>query len=374
MLDGEVRIVMEYTSKYYRPIANFLNDQGFFVCVANALKVHNYCEDSIRRAKTDRIDCVKIANYGLDKWLKLGQYKPEEEIRELLKVYNRQYEHYVRLKVSLTNSFLSLLDQTMPGIRKHFGFSNRLDGHDKWIDFAKDYWHCKKIAKMSEAKFAENFNAWSRKHGYRPNTQQALRIHACSKAGVTTLPYSDETKFIVQTAANELIVLSETSAKVIAKMRELAEQLPEYEVLKTFYGVGNRLAPRIIAEIGDVTRFSKKSALTAYAGLDSPPYQSGNYSAKSRRITKRGSPVLRKALFELMRVLIVTKPQDNVIYDFMQKKKSEGKPYKVYIMAGANKFLRIYYGKTMDVLQPDRRVKSCSLNSEPEAKVEFCTP
>ena len=31
------------------------------------------------------------------------------------------------------------------------------------------------------------------------------------------------------------------------------------------------------------------------------------------------------------------------IYQFMNKKRSEGKPYRVYMMASANKFLRIYY-------------------------------
>jgi len=66
--------------------------------------------------------------------------------------------------------------------------------------------------------------------------------------------------------------------------------------MRNFYGIGNHLAPRLIAEIGYVRRFYKEGALVAYAGLDAPPYQSGSI---------RGSPLLRKTLFEAMRVLLI---------------------------------------------------------------------
>ena len=72
--------------------------------------------------------------------------------------------------------------------------------------------------------------------------------------------------------------------------------------------------------------------------------QSGTHEAKSVRTSKSGSPKLRKALFLVMDCLIQTKPQDDPVYQFMDKKRAEGKPYLVYMTAGANKFLRIYYG------------------------------
>ena len=65
--------------------------------------------------------------------------------------------------------------------------------------------------------------------------------------------------------------------------------------------------------------------------------------------SKHGSPVLRKTLFQIMDVLIKTKP-DDAVYLFMDKKRSEGKPYYVYMTAGANKFLRIYYGRVKEYL------------------------
>ena len=347
-LDGETKAVMEYTSKYYRPIANFLREQGVFVCVANALLLHHYCNNSIRRAKTDKIDSVKIANYGIENWLTLPEYTPEEETRELLKTYNRQFENYIKMEVALQNNLISLLDQTFPGIKQQFWHSGRLDGHEKWVDFAKKFWHSKCVSKMAAEKFTESYNKWCRDKGYRASDAKAEEIFLLAQTCVSTLPASDDVKLLIQTAVNQLNTLLESSTEMAVKMNDLAKKLAEYEVIHSFYGVGDRLGPRLLAEIGDVRRFYKKGALVAYAGLDAPPYQSGGYNAANRHISKRGSPLLRKALFELMRVLLIKKPEDNAIYDFMQKKRLEGKPYKVYVMAGASKFLRIYYGKTAE--------------------------
>ena len=95
-------------------------------------------------------------------------------------------------------------------------------------------------------------------------------------------------------------------------------------------GVGQILGPRIISEIGDATRFHSAKALVAYAGLDAPPFQSGNFTATKRSISKRGSASLRKTGYEIMKCLKTAKPkQDSAVYDFMIKKELEGKPLKV---------------------------------------------
>ena len=104
-----------------------------------------------------------------------------------------------------------------------------------------------------------------------------------------------------------------------------------------------------MAEIGDVTRFTHRGAITAFAGVEPDVNDSGDYSQKSVHTSKHGSPVLRKTLFQIMAVLIKTKP-DDAVYLFMDKKRSEGKPYYVYMTAGANKFLRIYYGRVKEYL------------------------
>ena len=126
-------------------------------------------------------------------------------------------------------------------------------------------------------------------------------------------------------------------------MQTLAEKLPEYPVVMQMFGVGPTLGPQLIAEIGDVRRFHSKKALVAFAGIDAPPYQSGTIDIRSRSISKRGSSSLRRTVFLIMSIYLQQKPLDEPIYQFMDKKRAEGKPYKVYMMASANKFLRIYY-------------------------------
>jgi len=84
--------------------------------------------------------------------------------------------------------------------------------------------------------------------------------------------------------------------------------------------------------------------------VDPSPNQSGTYEAKSTASSKRGSPELRRTLFLVMNVLIQNAPQDDAVFRFLDKKRSEGKPYYVYMTAGTNKFLRLYYGKVRDYL------------------------
>jgi len=109
-----------------------------------------------------------------------------------------------------------------------------------------------------------------------------------------------------------------------------------------------------MAKLGDVTCFAHRSAITAFAGVDPGADQSGSHDSKSVPTcvptSKSGPPELRRALFLVMECLIQTKPQDDPVYQFMVKKRAEGKPYLVYMTAGANKFLRIYYGRVKQFL------------------------
>ena len=95
-------------------------------------------------------------------------------------------------------------------------------------------------------------------------------------------------------------------------MNETASKLPEYPIVMAMKGVGPSLGPQLMAEIGDVTRFTHKGAIAAFAGVDPGVNDSGDYSQKSVQASKHGSPALRKTLFQIMEVLIKTKPDDAV--------------------------------------------------------------
>jgi len=155
---------------------------------------------------------------------------------------------------------------------------------------------------------------------------------------------------LVIQAVDVLKRVDETLNTILARMDEVAKSMPEYPVVRAMGGVGDILAPRLIADIGDVRRFHSGKALIAYAGIDAPPYQSGHFVSTNRSISKRGSPLIRKTGYEVMRSLKSHEmPEDDAVYRFILKKELEGKPKKVAKIAGLNKFLRIYYARVMEV-------------------------
>ena len=353
-LNGETRVIMEYTGRYFQPIAKYLNEAGIFVSVVNAILVHDYGGKTLRRGKTDKKDAIKLANYALDRWLDLTRYIPENDVRQTLKTYNRQYNQYMKLKVMMKNNLIALLDQTFPGVNTLFKSPPREDGHEKWIDFAEKYWHCECVCSLSENAFKERYRKWCEKAGYHYNNDKAEDIYVESCGHVDTLPKNECTKTLITQAIRQLTTVAETLAVILGEMRRLSTLLPEYNVVMAMHGVGNTLGPQLMAEIGDVRRFHSKKALVAFAGLDAPPFQSGMFEAKSCSISKRGSSSLRKTLFQVMCSILVLSRPDEPVFDFMNRKRSEGKHYFVYMMAAANKFLRIYYARvkeSLDILE-----------------------
>lgn len=154
----------------------------------------------------------------------------------------------------------------------------------------------------------------------------------------------------VQEAIPVLRVVDNSLASILTRMKELAKSLPEYSAVRSMGGVGDVLEPKLIAEIGDVRRLHSANALIAMAGIDPPPYESGQFVGSNRRITKRGSSTLRKVGYEVMRVLKShQEPEDNAVYRYILKKESEGKSKKLAKIAGLNKFLRIYYARVMEI-------------------------
>lgn len=120
--------------------------------------------------------------------------------------------------------------------------------------------------------------------------------------------------------------------------------------MRAMYGVGETTAAQLMAEIGDVRRFPRRSSIVGFAGVDPAVDQSGKHSAKSVPTTKRGSPHLRKMLYQIVCTYLKKSPVDEPVYQFLNKKHAEGKPYFVYMTAAQNKFLRIYYARVKECL------------------------
>jgi len=351
-LTGDVRVVMEATGAYHLPLLTRFKQAGMFVSVINPLAMKKYASRAIRKGKTDKLDAVRIANYGLDNWFHLVDYTPSKEVYEELKMLGRQYAHYISIKIQSKLALTSLLDRTMPGIKKLIsGNRSEEPTRNKLNDFIEEYWHYDNITKESETRFVSDYCIWTKKKGYQANEAKAKAIYAMARNGIPTLSSSAaSTKMLTLEAVRVLNEVNRTLAAILTQLQALANVLPEYGVVRAMSGVGDVLAPRLIAEIGDVRRFYSGSALIAYTGIDSPPYESGNFIGTKRKISKRGSSLLRKTGYEVMKCLKTIKPtQDSAVYQFMLKKESEGKPKKVAKIAALNKFLRIYYARVSEV-------------------------
>jgi len=349
-IDGESRVVMEHTGRYYEPLAHQLSQAGIFVSAINPKLIKDFDNDSLRKVKSDKADSVKIARYTLDKWRELKQYSVMDEIRNQLKTMNRQFGFYMKHKTAMKNNLIGILDQTYPGVNTYFDSPARDDGSQKWVDFASTYWHVDCVRKMSLNAFTEHYQKWCKRKKYNFSKEKAEEIYGKAKELVPVLPKDDLTKRILHQAIDQLDSVSKTVEQLRMLMNETAAKLPEYDIVMSMTGVGPSLGPQLMAEIGDVSRFTHKGAITAFAGVDPGVNESGSYAQKSVPTTKRGSSSLRKTLFQVMDILIKTHPQDDPVYQFIDKKRAQGKPYYVYMTAGANKFLRIYYGRVKEYL------------------------
>jgi transposase len=346
---GDIRVVMEHTGMYWYPIARALNDAGFFVSVVNAILIHHFSDNSLRKIKTDRADSLKIANYALSFWESLRRFTPEDETRILLKTQSRLYERTSDASVVLRNGLVSLLDLTFPGINKLFSSTYRnASGHYKWVDFAKRFWHRDCVVGLSLRAFSETYSKWCKREGYLYNEADAERIYNAAKQTIAVFPKNESTQAIIVQSVDTLNALYDSLQVMRKEMDRLASLLPEYDVVMEMHCVGPVTGPQLMAEIGDVRRFTSKAALVAFAGVDAPPFQSGTFDAKSRRISKRGSPHLRRTTFLVCSAILQHVNMNDPIYIFMDKKRSEGKHFYVYIIAGVAKFLRIYYARVTE--------------------------
>lgn len=350
--DEECRVVMEATGIYHLPVACHLKSKGIFVSVVNPFEMKTFAKEhrGLRGGKTDRQDAVTIANYGIERWFRLKELQLSEDTYSALKLMGRQYYHYMRMHVESLQELTHLLDYTMPGIKNMFKSWNEANGKDKLGDFSERYWHYEIITQMSEEEFVSDYNAWAKEKGYHQSQSKAKQVYAMAKEGIPTLATTSSVKMLVAEAVRVLKEIDNTLSRIISQMREVAKTLPEYSAVRAMGGVGDVLAPKLIAEIGDVRRFHNGSALVAYAGIDVPPFESGQFKASERSITKRGSKLLRKIAYEVMCSLTShDEPTDNSVYQFIRKKEQEGKIKKQAKIAGINKFLRIYYARVLEV-------------------------
>lgn len=338
----DLKIVMEETGTYHLPILGYLLDKGYFVTAKNALEIKKYLDRGLRKAKTDKKDAYKLAEYACDNWYKMVKARENDEIYDNLKFLSRQYLSTIAVQVKQKINFSNLCDLLFPGYYQLLDDNIFILG----LEIFKKYYHPNIVKDTKENQFIKEVDKIAKKLGHKgAGISLANKIYTLAQKTVSPRPNNSYAQLSASNCADTLIATIKASKTIIAEMDKLARELPEYDVISSIPGCGEKLTSRVIAEIGDVRRFKNAGSIIAYAGLDAPPYQSGQFEATNRHISKRGNKYLRKTGYEVMKSIKSSCKDDNELKLYILKKESEGKLKKVAKIAGLNKFLRMYYGK-----------------------------
>ena len=342
----DVKIVMEETGIYHLPVLGYLVDKEYFVVAENALKIKKYLDRGLRKAKTDKKDSYKIAEYACDNWFKLNKARENDEIYTELRFLSRQYLSTISVQSKQKVNFSNLCDLLFPGYYQLLDDNNFTLG----MEIFKNYFHPELVKNKKEKDFITEIDKIAKKLGHRgAGVTLANKIYTLSQNTIPPRPNNEYSQLSAISCVDALIITIKTSNIIITEMDKLASKLPEYDVISEMPGCGKKLTARVIAEIGDVRRFKNAGSIIAYAGLDAPPYQSGQFEATNRHRSKRGNKYLRKTGYEIMKSIKSSCREDNELKVYVIKKENEGKIKKVAKIAGLNKFLRMYYGKVKKI-------------------------
>ena len=337
----DLKIVMEETGTYHLPVLGYLLDKGYFVVAENALKIKKYLDRGLRKAKTDKKDSYKLAEYTCDNWYKLNKARENDETYDNLRFLSRQYINNINVQVKQKNNFSNLCDLLFPGYYQMLNENNFILG----LEIFKKYYHPEIVTNKKQSQFVDEIDKLAKELGHKgAGITLANKIYLLAQKTISPRPNNEFAQLSAISCADALILTIKTTTTIITEMDKLARELPEYDVISEMPGCGKKLTSRVIAEIGDVRRFKNAGSIIAYAGLDAPPYQSGQFEATNRHISKRGNKYLRKTGYEVMKSIKSSCRSDNDLKSYIIKKENEGKSKKVAKIAGLNKFLRMYYG------------------------------
>lgn len=327
---SNIEVAMEATGHYWLSLYSALTDNNFNVSVYNPYQIKSYRGAyNNRKQKNDIIDSIIIADY-LRVFGSKESKIPEEKLLSL-KQLTRFRANIVANVSSLKVQVIGLLDKVFPEYKKLFcdTFGNTSKQLLLNCPTPDD------IINISTTKLA---NLLSKNSKGRFNKDTALHIKEVAKSSFGIKFTTDACSFEIKQLINQIVFLESQIDAVSKEIKELYNKLDSH--LLSVPGIGNNLAPIILAEIGDINNFDKPSKLIAFAGTDPSENQSGNKLSSNDKTSKRGSPYLRHAIYTASLVAISNEPELRAYYD---KKISEGKHHFVALAGISRKLLTIIY-------------------------------
>ena len=328
-------VIFESTGIYHKPLQTYLDEHDFKYTIISPLLSAKVRKSDIRGTKTDAKDCASIAKVFYLKELRI--YTKIDEIYADLKEKSRYYDFLVDEMNRWKIEFRRLLDIIYPGFDRVYD-----DLYGDFIQtFLLEYSHPEMIRKRrldTIAKFLEKHTC--HKEAYCIRQAQIIKEYAENCASGCSSKSYLVNQF--DTVIHNLNAQIKHLQIVLEEIIELAKTLPNYDSIASIPGIGENLAARILAEIGDISRFNNVSQLVAFSGVDPQIYQSGQVSGLHLRISKKGNKKLRCLLYLAVTCMIKTS-RDTSIVDFYKKKKADGLASKSALVASMNKLIRIIY-------------------------------
>lgn len=322
----DIRIGFESTSHYALNLELFLESSlQSFMEVNPVLIAEHKKSTTLRRTKTDSVDCEAIA-----KWLMTVEYKPHPKgfyHSYSLKSLTRLRDRLVRQRSLYLVKLTDVLDHTFPEFKPFFGerFSKTA------LYLLKTYKTAEKMSRMNSASY-EKLRSLSRGK-FSPQQFIKLKELAANTVGVSNSIFETELECLLDLYENvaEKIVTLET------EITSLIEEIHPH--FMTIPGIGPLSAAVIYAEYGDISNFSSPAQMLAFAGLEPSVDDSGTESHGGRMV-KRGSSQLRYVLMNCCLPLIRF---DMTFAAYYAKKRREGKPHRVALTHVAKKLVRVIF-------------------------------
>ena len=323
-------IGLESTGHYWYPLYFFLVEQKFSVKVFNPIQTAAFREITIRKVKNDNLDSIMIADFT-----RFGRYSetyiPSENMLAL-KNLSRFRLSVCDICGSLKKRTIVLLDLVFPEYASvfcdMFGTTSK--------QLLEKYSTPDEFSEISTTKLANFILKASRGRNGREKAE-LIKTAAQNSIGIS---YAIDTfSFEIKQLIEQIEFMENQLSEIDAEMAKLLAE-SEYSVITTISGVGPTLGSIIVSEIGDIERFETSSKLVAYAGLDASVKQSGEFNSSQNKISKRGSPYLRRALWM---AAFMSLQCDPALYDYYSRLRARGKSHRLATTAVARKLCIIVW-------------------------------
>lgn len=321
-------IGLESTAHYGENIISYLFNLDYKIGIINPIQTSNLRKSNIRKTKNDKVDTFIII-----KSLTLNNYNlvTTRDINNIkLKGLSRSRHNLIVMRSRSKIQLASFIDQLFPELNKFFKGNLHLNVSYQLL---KEYSSPKDISSLHLTKLSNILHDNS--HG-RYDKEDAIRLRELAKNSVGI----DNPTLSLQ--IKQAILQIELYSEQIEEVEKLSKQILDEmkSKLLTIPGMSYNQATAIHGFIGDISRFNKSCQLLAYSGLDPSVYQSGNFEARSTRMSKRGNSLLRYNLVYAAHNLVL---HNNTFKEYYDLKRSQGKTHYCALGHCAHKLVRIIF-------------------------------